>query len=125
MKISRKRARSSLVPFPSVSTDDGTSLRSRAPIFAVTTALSCALTAGLLFFQGVWLWGAALTAVGAWMGVWQNTILLYSPILIVRDPIATLYQEGEDASVFKLSDLTVVQGNLAKGIVFLAAALLG
>ena len=59
------------------------------------------------------------------MGFWQTRILFYSPILIVRDPIATLYQEGEDASVFKLSDLTVVQGNLAKGIVFLTTALLG
>jgi hypothetical protein len=125
MKISRRRARSSLVPIPSASTDGGTIIRSRVPNFALTTALSCFLTAGLLLFQGVWLWGAALTAVGACMGFWQTRILLYAPILIVSDPIATVFQEGEDASVFKLSDLTVVQGILAKGIVILATALLG
>jgi hypothetical protein len=125
MRISKRRVASSFALFPSGSTDGGTILRSRAPIFAFTAASSCALTAGLLLFRGSWLWGAALIVISGWMGYWQIRTRFYSPILIVRDPIATLYQEGEAASVFKLSDLTVVQGHLAQGLVFLATALLG
>jgi hypothetical protein len=59
------------------------------------------------------------------MGFWQIRIVFYSPILIVRDPIATLYQVGEDASVFKLGDLTVVQGTLTTGLVSFATAFIG
>jgi hypothetical protein len=127
MKISRKCARiaSSLAPSPLSPTDGETIIRSRAPILALTTALSCALTACLLLFHGAWLWGAALAAISAGMGFWHTQIVFYSPILIVRDSIVTLYQEGEDVSIFMLSDLTVVQGNLTTGIVSLASALTG
>jgi hypothetical protein len=127
MRISRKRARdtSSFALDPPLPAAGGMLIHSRAPIFALTTALSCILTAGLLLFQCSWLWSTALAAISAWMGALQARIVLYSSILVVRAPIATLHQEGEDESIFMLSDLTVVQGNLAPGIVSLATALIG
>jgi|GEM_PF-5432009 len=109
----------------SVDMAGGTIIRSRCPVFALTTALSCVLTAGLLLFEGSWRWCGALAAISTWMGVWQTRILFYSPILMIRGPIATLYREGEGTSIFMLSDLTIVQGNLTTGLAFLAAALIG
>ena len=127
MRISRKSGRDTppLARHPSLHTAGGMLIHSRAPIFALTTALSCGLTAGLLLFQRAWLWGAALTAIGAGLGFWQTRIDFYSPVLIVDGEHATLYQEGDDECVFELSDLTVVQGNLAIGLVIFATALLG
>lgn len=127
MRISRKSGRDTPPParHPSLHTAGGMLIRSRAPIFALMTALSCGLTAGLLLFQRAWLWGAALTAMGAGLGFWQTRIDFYSPVLIVDGEGATLYQEGDDECAFELGDLTVVQGNLAKGLVVFATALLG
>jgi hypothetical protein len=103
----------------------GTIIHSRCPVFALTTALSCVLTAGLLLFQRSWNWCGALMAIAAWMGVWQTRIVFCSPILVIHGPIATLYREGEATSIFMLSDLTIVQGNLTTGLAFLATALIG
>jgi len=127
MKISRKPARDTppLAWTPPLHTAGGMLIHSRAPIFAVTTALSCDLTAGLLLFQHVWLWGAAFTAIGLGLAFWQTRIDFYSSVLIVDGEHATLYQEGDDESVFELSDLTVAQRNLAIGLVVFATALLG
>jgi hypothetical protein len=127
VRISRKSGRDAppLARHPSLHTAGGMLIHSRVPIFALTTALSCGLTTGLLLFQRAWLWGAALTAIGAGLGFWQTRIDFYSPVLIVDGESATLDQEGDDECVFELSDLKVAQGNLAIGLVIFATALLG
>src|SRR5258708_250620 len=127
MKTSRKPACDTppLAWHPSVRTAGGKLIHSRAPIFALTTALSCGLTAGLLLFQRSWLWGAIFSAIGAGLGFWQTRIVFYSPVLVVDRESATLYQEGDDESVFGLSDLSVAQGNLAIALVVFATALFG
>jgi hypothetical protein len=102
-----------------------TIIHSRCPVFALTTALSCLLTAWLLLLQGSWRWSGALTAIGIWMGIWQTRIVFNSPILVIRGLMATLYREKEDASIFMLGDLTIVEGNLTTCLAILAVALLG
>jgi hypothetical protein len=64
-------------------------------------------------------------AIGIWMGIWQTRIIFNSPILIIRGLMATLYREKEDASIFMLGDLTIVEGNLTTGLATLAVALIG
>ncbi|MBB5060864.1 hypothetical protein HDF16_005600 [Granulicella aggregans] len=100
-------------------------IHSRAPILALTTALTCGLTAGLLLLQRAWLSGAASTVIGAGIGIWQARITFYLPLLVVDEEKATLYQEGEDEIVFELCDLTVVQGDSAIGLAVFVTALLG
>jgi hypothetical protein len=102
-----------------------TIIHSRCPVFALTTCLSCLLTAWLLLLQGSWRWCGALIAISTWMGIWQTRIVFNSPILMIRGVLVTLYREGEDASIFMLGDLTVVEGNLTTGFAVLAVALIG
>ena len=64
-------------------------------------------------------------AIGVWMGIWQTRIVFNSPILMIRGMMATLYREKEDASIFMLGDLTIVEGNLTTGLATLAVALIG
>jgi hypothetical protein len=59
------------------------------------------------------------------MGIWQTRIVFNSPILMIRGLLVTLYREGEDASIFMLGDLTVVEGNLTTGLAVLTVALIG
>jgi hypothetical protein len=58
------------------------------------------------------------------MAVWQMRIA-HSPILMISGSIATLSCEGEDASIYMLSDLAVVQGNVPTCLAFLTAASIG
>jgi hypothetical protein len=102
-----------------------TIIHSRYPVFALTTAVSCAVAGGILLCQGSWRWCGALTAISVCMAVWQMRIAFHSPILMISGSIATLSCEGEDASIYMLSDLAVVQGNVPTCLAFLTAASIG
>src|SRR5258708_26826615 len=79
MKISMKSARStsSLTSYPPAHAAGGTIIHSRPPIFALTTSLSCFLTACCLFFRNSacclffrnsWRWCGALIGLTVLLG---------------------------------------------------------
>jgi hypothetical protein len=127
MKISTENTRTEVTRTVSQLVDmtGRTIIYSRCPAFALTTGLSCLLTAWLLLLQGSWRCSGALIAISTWMGIWQTRIVFNSPILMIRGLLVTLYREGEDASIFMLGDLKVVEGNLTTGLAVLAVALIG
>jgi hypothetical protein len=127
MKISTENTRTEVTRTVSQLVDmtGRTIIYSRCPVFALTTGLSCLLTAWLLLLQGSWKCSGALIAISTWMGIWQTRIVFNSPILMIRGLLVTLYREGEDASIFMLGDLKVVEGNLTTGLAVLAVALIG
>jgi hypothetical protein len=114
--ISRERT-----PHPSTDTIDGTIIQSRAPIFALMTAFTCALTACLLSWRGSWLCSAAFMSISALMGLWQIRIAYDAPTMVVHGPIVILYRRGITAGSFVLSDLSITEGFL--GIVVTLIAL--
>src|SRR5260370_24957229 len=59
------------------------------------------------------------------LGVWQIHIVSDTPILVIRDLIATLYRKGVDAGSCALSDLPIVAGNLTAGFALFATTLIG
>jgi hypothetical protein len=114
--ISRERT-----PHPSTDTIDGTIIQSRAPIFALMTAFTCALTACLLSWRGSWLCSATFMSISALMGLWQIRIANEAPTMVVHGPIVILYRRGITAGSFVLSDLSITEGFL--GIVVTLIAL--
>jgi len=117
--ISRERT-----PHPSTDTIDGTIIQSRAPIFALTTAFTCALTACFLSWRGSWLCSATFMTISALMGLWQIRIAYDAPTLMVHGPIVILYRRGVTAGSFVLSDLSITEGflGIVVTLVFLVLA---
>ena len=76
----------------------------RTPIFALTTAFTCIVASVLLYCQGSWMWSAAFLALSTLLVAWQAHTVYTSPVLVVRDPIVTLYRSGVAAGSFALSD---------------------
>jgi hypothetical protein len=101
----------------------GTIVRPRAPIFALTTALTCVVSAYLLSARGSWMWSIAFISIGTMMGVWQVHIVCSLPILVVRGPVVALYRRGVRADSFALSDLLIAEGSLSIGIALFALVL--
>jgi hypothetical protein len=100
-------------------------IQSRPPIVALATALSCVLAACILASRGLWEWVGALVAVAGLLGIWQRHITWRAPILVIQGQTVTHYREGEDARSYKLSDLSIVEGNLTTGCAFFATGFVG
>jgi hypothetical protein len=118
--ISRERT-----PHPSTDTIDGTIIQSRAPIFALTTAFTCALTACFLSWRGSWLCSATFMTISALMGLWQIRIAYDAPTLVVHGPIVILYRRGITAGSFVLSDLSITEGFVGIVVALFVLALAG
>ena len=118
--ISRERT-----PHPSTDAIDGTIIQSRAPIFALTTAFTCALTACFLSWRGSWLCSATFMTISALMGLWQIRIAYDAPTLVVHGPIVILYRRGVTAGSFVLSDLSITEGFLGVVVALFALVLAG
>jgi hypothetical protein len=116
--ISRERT-----PHPSTDTIDGTIIQSRAPIFALTTAFTCALTACLLSWRGSWLCSATFMSISVLMGLWQIRIAYDAPTVVVHGPIVILYRRGITAGSFVLSDLSITEGFLGIVVTIIALVL--
>jgi hypothetical protein len=116
--ISRERN-----PHLSMDTIDGTIIQSRAPIFALTTAFTCALTACLLSWRGSWLCSAAFMSISALMGLWQIRIAYDAPTVEIHGPIVILYRRGITAGSFVLSDLSITEGFLGIVVTLIALVL--
>jgi hypothetical protein len=107
----------------SIDTAGATIIHSRPPIFALTTALNCVLTACLLSLQGSLRWCVALTVMAALLGAWQIHVACNAPVLVIRGLKVTLYRSGFDVGSFVLSDLSIVDGNLTTGMALFVTAL--
>ena len=118
--ISRERT-----PHPSMDTIDGTVIQSRTPIFALTTAFTCALTACLLCWRGSWLCSAAFMSISALMSLWQIRIAYDTPTLVLQGQIVILYRRGITDSSLVLSDLSITEGSLGIVVALFALALAG
>lgn len=99
-------------------------IKSRSPGFALTTALSCGLTAVALLIQGAWEW-YSLAVFSVLMWVWHVRGVFNSPLLTVDQTTVSRYREAEDEAVFRLSDLKIVRGNFTTGLAFFVAAFAG
>jgi len=73
MRNDRNRS-SETLPRPAVM-GDRMIIKSRSPVFALTTALSCGLTAVVLLFQGAWEWSVGLTVFSVSMWVWHVRVV--------------------------------------------------
>lgn len=109
--------------YPDRTTIDGTIVQSRAPIFALMTALTCILSACLSALRGSWGWSATSIATSAIMGILQIHVVLNSPILVIRGPLVTLYRRGTHAGSFAVSDLVIAKRNLLIAFALLAMVL--
>jgi hypothetical protein len=118
--MSRQRA-----PQPPPDTIDGTVIQCRVPMFALTTAFTCALTACLLSWRGSWLCSAAFMSISALMGLWQIRIAYDAPTVVVHGPIVILSRRGITAGSFLLSDLSITEGSLGIVVALFALALAG
>ena len=116
--ISRERT-----PHPSTDTIDGTIIQSRAPIFALTTAFTCALTACILSWRGLWLYSATFMSISALLGLWQIRIAYDALTVVVHGPIVILYRRGITAGSFVLSDLSITEGFLGIVVTLIAVVL--
>jgi hypothetical protein len=116
-------------PQPLKDTIDGTAIQCRAPIFALTTAFTCALTACLLAWRGSWLCSATFMSITVLMGLWQIRIAYDAPTLVVHGPIVILYRRGITDGSLVLSDLSIAEGSLgivvALFVLALASSVLG
>jgi len=118
--ISRERT-----PHPSTDTIDGTIIQSRAPIFALTTAFTCALTACFLSCRGSWLCSGTFMTISALMGLWQIRIAYDAPTLVVHGPIVILYRRGITDGSLVLGDLSITEGSLGIVVALFVLALAG
>jgi hypothetical protein len=104
---------------------DGTVIQCRAPIFALTTAFTCALTACLLSWRGAWLGSATFMSVSALMSLWQIRIAYDAPTLVVQGPVVILYRRGITDSSLVLSGLLITEGSLGIVVALIVLALAG
>jgi hypothetical protein len=104
---------------------DGTVIQCRAPIFALTTAFTCALTACLLSWRGAWLGSATFMSVSALMSLWQIRIAYDVPTLVVQGPVVILYRRGITDSSLVLSELSITEGSLGIVVALIVLALAG
>ena len=112
-------------PQPPTETIDGTIMQCRAPIFPLTTAFTCALTACFLSWRGSWLCSATFMSITALMGLWQIRIAYNAPTLVAHGPIVILYRMGITDGSFVLSDLSIAEGYLGIVVSFFVLALAG
>jgi hypothetical protein len=112
-------------PQPPTDTIDGTVIQCRAPIFALTTAFTCALTACLLSWRGSWPGSATFMSITALMGLWQIRIAYNAPTLVVHGPIVILYRRGITDGSLVLSDLSITEGPLGIVVALFVLALAG
>jgi hypothetical protein len=112
-------------PQPPTDTINGTVIQCRAPIFALTTAFTCALTACLLSWRGSWLCSATFMSVTALMGLWQIRIAYDAPTLVVHGPIVILYRRGITDGSAVLGDLSITEGSLGIVVALFVVALAG
>jgi hypothetical protein len=103
----------------------GTMIQSRAPIIALTTAFTFALTACLLFCRGSWLFSATFLSISVMMCLWQIRNAYDAPALVVHGPIVILYRRGITAGSFALSDLSITEGFLGIVVALFALVLAG
>lgn len=112
-------------PQPPTDTIDGTVIQCRAPIFPLTTAFTCALTACFLSWRGSWLCSATCMSIAALMGLWQIRIAYNAPTLVAHGPIVILYRRGITDRSFVLSDLSIAEGSLGMVVALFVLALAG
>lgn len=91
-------------------------IQSRAPIFAITTALGCVLAACILASRGLLEWVGALLAVAGLPGIWQRHVAWRALILVIQGQTVTHCREGEDARSYKPSGLSIVAPDRPRAI---------
>ena len=112
-------------PRPPTDTIVGTVIQCRAPIFALTTAFTCALTGCLLAWRGSWLCSATFMSISALMGLWQIRIAYDASTVVVHGPIVILYRRGITDGSLVLSDLSITEGYLGIAVALFVLALAG
>jgi hypothetical protein len=109
--------------YPESTLVGGNIIYPRVPIFALTTAFTCIVTACLLCLRGSWMWSAAFIALSILLVIWQIHAVCTSPLLVVCGPVVTLYRSGAAAGSFMLSDMLIAEGNLWVGLALFAMIL--
>lgn len=97
-------------------------VRTRAPQFALATALTTGVYAWLASLGGSWVWSAVLFLVTGILVWWQVTIIRNVPVLAFYKTFVTVSRYKSADAQFDVNALKVAEGNFRFGVLFLFLA---